>query len=92
MGGDELGAGVQALAGDLARASWQARGAASRLTGLGHLEWHSPSAARFAARLGAEVRAVAAVVARCEDAQAALQAHARVLQSTALQSTAVRAG
>ena len=76
MGGDGLADGVQALVADVARASWQARGAMSRLRGLADLGGRSPAAERFTARLGGEVRAVAGVVARCEDAQAGLQAHA----------------
>lgn len=81
MGEDGLGDGVQALVGDVARASWQARGAMSRLTGLAGDGWRSPAAERFAARLGGEVRAVADVVARCEDAQAALRAHAAAVRA-----------
>jgi len=81
VGSELAGDGVQALVGDVAKASWQARGAGSRLAGLADLGWHSPAAARFAVRLAAEVRAVADVVARCESAQGALQAHAAAVRA-----------
>ncbi|NAZ83664.1 hypothetical protein GTR02_17770 [Kineococcus sp. R8] len=76
-----LADGVQALVADVARASWRARGAMSRLGALADLGWRSPAATRFTAQLGGEVRAAAEVVARCDAAQAALQAHAGAVRS-----------